>query len=296
MSNTVADIMKPRQVPSSHSFLSMQSEDFDDENDDDLDNIDTSNMTQEEKDNLRKLRKTRKMNREKLKRAKLNDRFVSLSQMLSIGRTTRVEKLTVLKETIRTLHQLQLENSGLKDQKKRIKEEIVKRRNGGPPFGVVNPSDPKQTYNEFVFQQPKQQTYPNEFQQPKQQSYNEFECQQPKQPHFQMMSPPPFGSIPDVNSKQAPGFKQDQFPQLTWPNQNPNSDLDFAFGNSSDDNVADFLAEENFLDTPHKQQPPLESNYHMDTNIFGLETIRSHDNDSVDMFLADDDASDLLCY
>lgn len=102
---------------------------LDDDDDDDL-NIDTSNMTQEEKNDIKQQRKLRKMNREKLKRAKLNNQFDHLCQMLSMGRSTRVEKLAVLNEAIRNICKLQAENDGLRMQKQYIKHELERRRTG----------------------------------------------------------------------------------------------------------------------------------------------------------------------
>lgn len=53
---------------------------LDDDDDDDL-NIDTSHMTQEEKNELKAQRKVRKMNREKLKRSRVNDQFDHLCKV-----------------------------------------------------------------------------------------------------------------------------------------------------------------------------------------------------------------------
>jgi len=104
---------------------------FDDDEDDDL-NIDTSHMTQEEKNELKAQRKLRKMNREKVKRSRLNDQFDHLCKLLAIGKSTRVEKLSVLNETIRHIQRLKTENDCLKKQKGSMSEVLVQLRSGIP--------------------------------------------------------------------------------------------------------------------------------------------------------------------
>ena len=101
----------------------------DDDDDDDL-NIDTSNMTQEEKNELKSQRKLRKMNREKLKRSRVNDQFDHLCRVLNASKTTRVEKLTILNETLRTLYALKAENKMLKEHTRRMSELRVRIQNG----------------------------------------------------------------------------------------------------------------------------------------------------------------------
>jgi len=112
---------------------------YDDDDDDDI-NIDTTGMTQEEKDELKAQRKLKKMNREKRKRSKLNDQFDHLCRMLQMGKTTRVEKLAVLNQTIRVLCQLKAENARLKDQRYHMKELLNQRQKGVPVVESLIPA------------------------------------------------------------------------------------------------------------------------------------------------------------
>jgi len=68
---------------------------------------------------------------EKQKRSKLNDQFDHLCRMLQMGKTTRVEKLAVLNQTIRVVCQLKAENARLKEQRAQMKELLSQRQNGG---------------------------------------------------------------------------------------------------------------------------------------------------------------------
>lgn len=61
-------------------------------------------------------RKARKMTRERQKRVKMNHKFEQLCQMLRLGHTARIEKITILTEAIRSVKQLLRENQFLKSQ------------------------------------------------------------------------------------------------------------------------------------------------------------------------------------
>jgi len=285
-------------------FAHINPEDLDDDDDDDLNNIDTSNMTQEEKDALRKLRKLRKMNREKLKRAKLNDQFVYLSKMLAIGSTTRIEKLTVLNETIRAVHKLQHENDGLRQQKKRIMEELDRRRNGAHVQSnqVWDNREHHQMNDGMSVRQE-----PNDH------------SMKVKQEHFQ----PSFDqhAVKQERGSASGGFKSEPGSHNAWGFQKSpqdNSDLDFAFGTG--DGLEDFWADEPAPRHSQRQvqqikQPQWEHpkfpHPHSDSpraaspvggtgtvgSMFGLRHFSSANGiDSINMFLADDDASDLLSF
>lgn len=194
---------QPGFQPLSYNTANVQQEelvkeedfDLDDDYDDDL-NIDTSNMTQAEKNAIKYQRKLRKMNREKLKRAKLNNQFQYLSQMLSMGRTNRVEKLTVLNEAIRTVCQLQAENDGLRFQKTRIQEELD-RRSGSQ---TAPSTHPKMQYAQMQMSHLSMQ--PMQHDQPMKKEYETLAQQ------FNM--------------------------QTSWQQPQDNDDLEFAFGSSED--------------------------------------------------------------
>jgi hypothetical protein len=62
---------------------------------------------------MREERKQQKIQREKEKRLKVNDQFAELCDMLKLGGSTRVEKLTILTETIKAVNQLTEENTQL---------------------------------------------------------------------------------------------------------------------------------------------------------------------------------------
>jgi hypothetical protein len=231
---------------------------LEEEDDDDL-NIDTTNMTQEEKNQIKQQRKLRKMNREKLKRAKLNNQFDHLCEILAMGRTTRVEKLAVLNETIRTVCMLKAENDGFRAQNQRIKEELERRRAGtsAPPIQHAQP--------------------------PVQQSQVQMQYMQPfQQKAFQ-----------EQPMKQSPN-------QFGWPQQpqNNNDDLDFAFGDSSDDF---WTGEDAWQPQALQSQWAMQSAPNLGTdNLMNFKDFPScaqplDTDDSIDMFLEDGD-SGLLCF
>ncbi|KAL5784693.1 hypothetical protein ACOSQ2_007085 [Xanthoceras sorbifolium] len=62
--------------------------------------------------------------REKLRRERLNDRFIDLSCVLEPGRPTRTDKPAILDDAIRILNQLRTEAQELKDDNKKLQEEI----------------------------------------------------------------------------------------------------------------------------------------------------------------------------
>lgn len=108
-----------------------------DEDDDDEVSIDTSDMTQEEKNELKAQRKIKKTNKEKFKRSQVNDQFDHLCRILNVGKSTRVEKLTVLNETLRELHLLKTENRQLKEQTQQIRDLTIRAQNGEPAVSVL---------------------------------------------------------------------------------------------------------------------------------------------------------------
>jgi hypothetical protein len=103
---------------------------------DDDDDIDVKNMSSEEK-------KLRKMEKEKTKRANINTQFDKLCQVLAMGQASRVEKIAVLNETIKTVTQLKEENDGLRAQKQRMLEELERRRRTHPSKPSQTPTQPE---------------------------------------------------------------------------------------------------------------------------------------------------------
>ncbi|KAF8014554.1 hypothetical protein BT93_H0390 [Corymbia citriodora subsp. variegata] len=62
--------------------------------------------------------------REKLRRERLNDRFLDLSSILEPGRSVKTEKPAILDDAIRVLTQLKAESEELKDTNQKLQEEI----------------------------------------------------------------------------------------------------------------------------------------------------------------------------
>ncbi|KAK4770090.1 hypothetical protein SAY87_030622 [Trapa incisa] len=62
--------------------------------------------------------------REKLRREKLNDRFLDLSAVLEPGRSVKTEKPAILDDAIRVLTQLRAESQELKETNEKLLEEI----------------------------------------------------------------------------------------------------------------------------------------------------------------------------
>ncbi|OMO54836.1 hypothetical protein CCACVL1_27526 [Corchorus capsularis] len=62
--------------------------------------------------------------RERLRREKLNERFLDLSSVLEPGRPARTDKLAILDDTIRVLTQLRTEAQELNETKEKLLEEI----------------------------------------------------------------------------------------------------------------------------------------------------------------------------
>ncbi|EOA31049.1 hypothetical protein CARUB_v10014200mg [Capsella rubella] len=62
--------------------------------------------------------------REKLRREKLNDRFMDLSSVLEPGRTPKTDKLVILDDAIRVVNQLRGEANELKETNQKLLEEI----------------------------------------------------------------------------------------------------------------------------------------------------------------------------
>ncbi|XP_030533893.1 transcription factor bHLH104-like [Rhodamnia argentea] len=62
--------------------------------------------------------------REKLRRERLNDRFLDLSSILEPGRSIKTEKTAVLDDAIRVLTQLRAESEELKETNEKLQEEI----------------------------------------------------------------------------------------------------------------------------------------------------------------------------
>lgn len=246
---------------------------LDDDDDDDL-NIDTSNMTQEEKNNLKAQRKLRKMNREKLKRSKVNDQFDHLCQVLHVGKTTRVEKLTVLNETLRALYQLKAENKLLKEQTKQMKELNVRIQGGEPVAVVLNTM--KQPQGPKVPPPP-----------PPRRTGTKDGHAMLEIPTFEPLISIKDEPLFDQPAKEMMNFGKDGFPKEEtthgwnmFEQPQPN-DLDFAFGDSG------------FMWQPPRQDGavfPIESECD-----FGRFVISRPEQDSMDLFLTTSDECDLLC-
>lgn len=62
--------------------------------------------------------------REKLRRERLNDRFLDLSCILEPGRPARTDKPAILDDAIRVLNQLRTESQELKETNEKLQEEI----------------------------------------------------------------------------------------------------------------------------------------------------------------------------
>nr|WIE96067.1 basic helix-loop-helix transcription factor [Loropetalum chinense var. rubrum]WIE96068.1 basic helix-loop-helix transcription factor [Loropetalum chinense var. rubrum] len=62
--------------------------------------------------------------REKLRRERLNDRFLELSSILEPGRPAKTDKSAILGDAIRVLNQLRTEAQELKEANEKIQEEI----------------------------------------------------------------------------------------------------------------------------------------------------------------------------
>lgn len=251
-----------------------------DDDDDDL-NIDTSNMTQEEKNDLKAQRKLRKMNREKLKRSKVNDQFDHLCRVLHVGKTTRVEKLTVLNETLRTVYQLKAENKMLKEQTRQLKELRARRQSGEPVYAALNALVHSPGSNQEAKAVPP--------------SKHDRGMPPPLEPLAEMRIEESFFDDPVVKQEMMNFGKHDpvfakhvpsEDTMMSWnamfeqPQQN---DLDFAFGDST------------FMWNPPRQDGgmafPKESECE-----FGSFVIPKPDHDnSMDLFLATSDDCDLLC-
>jgi hypothetical protein len=86
----------------------------------------------EDREAVKLRRKLRKMNREKQKRSYLNDKFDELCSVLSLGRNTRVEKLTILTETIRCLDELTKEHYELTQSTHELRSKIHAHQTGVP--------------------------------------------------------------------------------------------------------------------------------------------------------------------
>eukprot|EP00249_Psilotum_nudum_P013339 c24279_g1_i1 orf=551-1255(-) len=63
--------------------------------------------------------------REKMRRDRLNDRFMDLSALLEPGKPPKQDKVTILSDTLRTLNQLRAEVQQLKDSNHQLRESIV---------------------------------------------------------------------------------------------------------------------------------------------------------------------------
>lgn len=64
--------------------------------------------------------------REKMRRDRLNDRFLELSTLLEPGRTPKTDKIVILSDALRTLNQLKTESQQLKESNERLRESIKK--------------------------------------------------------------------------------------------------------------------------------------------------------------------------
>jgi len=268
-----------------------------DDDDDDL-NIDTSNMTQEEKNELKAQRKLRKMNREKLKRSRVNDQFDHLCRVLHVGKTTRVEKLTVLNETLRTVYQLKAENKILKEQTRQMKELVVRRQNGEPVSSTL--SALAQSQDEKSPLPPPPPLMASTRSATKERGRVMFDAPPPLEPlmelsikeeaFFEQESPRVVkqemmaivGKQENVLPKQVPSEES----VLSWNamfEQPHHNDLDFAFGDSN------FM----WMKPPNQDGAPafrIESE--CDFNPF---VIPKPDHDCMDLFLTTSDECDLLC-
>lgn len=96
------------------------------------DSEDDEGLEGEDREAVKARRKLRKMNREKQKRSCLNDKFEDLCSMLSLGRTTRVEKLKILTETIKYIDALSKENRELQQSTHSLRHEVHCKKGGVP--------------------------------------------------------------------------------------------------------------------------------------------------------------------
>ncbi|GMP56026.1 hypothetical protein CsSME_00020651 [Camellia sinensis var. sinensis] len=77
-----------------------------------------------EKECHRKSKPGTKACRERLRRERLNDRFVELSSILEPGRPPKTDKLAILGDAIRVLNQLRAESQEFKETNEKLLEEI----------------------------------------------------------------------------------------------------------------------------------------------------------------------------
>lgn len=269
------------------------------EDDDDL-NIDTSNMTQEEKNELKAQRKLRKMQREKVKRSRVNDQFDELCRVLHMGKSTRVEKLTVLNETLRAIYQLKADNKLLQEQTRQMRQLLARRQNGLPVTDALSDLTQTQevklsalspTSSLISSKRPVTRARTREesavcIGKPSMDSKLKHEQEafllQEECTLKQEMMPFTNGKCDVVLAKEAPSEEC----LLSWnamfaqPQQN---DLDFAFGDS------------NFTWMNHPRQdctPAFVLESECEFNPF---VIPKPDHDSMDLFLTTSDECDLLC-
>lgn len=227
---------------------------LDEDDDDDL-NIDTSHMTPEEKAQLKVQRKLKKMSREKLKRSKVNDQFDHLCKVINAGKSTRVEKLTILNETLRTLYQLRAENKVLKEHTRQLKELRVRLQSGEPITTAFNPT----TQDAKMVPSPRSGT---------KDGHAMLDLSMALEPLAEMqIKDEPSGKY--IFDKTRVGLSSDEEGLGGWFDQ-PH-DLDFAFGMFTQQGVF-----------PESE-----------CELGGLVIPTEHDN--VDMFLSTSDECDLLC-
>ncbi|KAK9291782.1 hypothetical protein L1049_019732 [Liquidambar formosana] len=62
--------------------------------------------------------------REKMRREKMNDRFLDLSSVLEPGRPAKTDKSAILSDAIHVLNQLRIEAEELKDKNEKLQEDI----------------------------------------------------------------------------------------------------------------------------------------------------------------------------
>lgn len=93
--------------------------------------ISSTGVVRQENENTRKRarsdscsRPRSKACREKLRRERLNDRFLDLSCILEPGRPARTDKPAILDDAIRVLNQLRTESQELKETNEKLQEEI----------------------------------------------------------------------------------------------------------------------------------------------------------------------------
>ncbi|KAI5055691.1 hypothetical protein GOP47_0029212 [Adiantum capillus-veneris] len=64
--------------------------------------------------------------REKMRRDRLNDRFLELGTLLEPGRTPKTDKIVILSDALRTLNQLKAEAQQLNESNEKLRESIKK--------------------------------------------------------------------------------------------------------------------------------------------------------------------------